>query len=196
MSGWGGFVKGFLLNILREVGNSVRYGDAKCVVIAGVSFALLVSYLQYLLAEPGKTWEIMLSHDLTDLGRKDLFIISLLFVSFVLSSLAFIPSTSKKSYRIRFINSINKILRQDEGSPGNYGVVYFRDIAMHDTFEEYGASLEEKFDSGRDLDQVEFDLVTQVWIVSRIATAKFIIANCSIYFLFSAVALFFVLFVF
>lgn len=188
-------MKGFLSSLLREVGNSVRYGDAKCVVIAGVSFTLLMSYVQYLLAEPGKTWGIILSHDLSDLGGKDLFIVFLLFVSFVLSSLAFIPSISTRSHRIGFINWINKILRQGEGSPGNYSVVYFRDIAMHDTFEEYGASLEEKFDSGCDLDRVEFDLATQVWMVSRIATAKFVIANFAVYFLFSAMALFFVLLV-
>lgn len=195
MSGWGWFVKGFLLNVLREVGNSVRYGDAKCVVIAGVSFTLLMSYLQFLWGAPGKTWGIMSSGDVSGLSGKDFLIIVLLFSSFILSALALIPSTSRKSYRISLLNWINKKLYQSEAI-SNDGIVYFRDIAMYETLEEYGASLKERFDSGSGLDKVESDLSAQVWIVSRIATAKFIVANFSVYFLFSAVALFFVLSVF
>tara|TARA_E500000318_G_scaffold85341_3_gene81348 strand:+ start:2327 stop:2917 length:591 start_codon:yes stop_codon:yes gene_type:complete len=196
MNGRGGGVKGFLLNVLREAGNSVHYGDAKCVVIAGVSFTLLMSYLQFLWGAPGKTWGIMASVDVSGLGGKDFLIIVLLFSSFVLSALALIPSISRKSHRISFVNWINKKLYQNEAISESYGIVYFRDIAMHETLEEYGASLERKFDSGKGLDQVESDLSAQVWIVSRIATAKFIIANFSVYFLFSAVALFFVLSIF
>ena len=196
MSGRGGVVKGFLLNVLREVGNSVRYGDAKCVVIAGVSFTLLMSYLQFLWGAPGRTWGIMTSRDVSGLDAKDFLIIALLFSSFVLSALALMPSISRKSCRISFVNWINKKLYQSEAVSGNYGIVYFRDISMHKTLEEYGVSLERKFDSGKNLDQVESDLAAQVWIVSRIATMKFIVANFSVYFLFSAVALFFLLSVF
>tara|TARA_E500000318_G_C3545728_1_gene206616 strand:+ start:309 stop:899 length:591 start_codon:yes stop_codon:yes gene_type:complete len=196
MSGRGGVVKGFLLNVLREVGNSVRYGDAKCVVIAGVSFTLLMSYLQFLWGAPGRTWGIMTSRDVSGLDAKDFLIIALLFSSFVLSALALMPSISRKSCRISFVNWINKKLYQSEAVSENYGIVYFRDISMHKTLEEYGVSLERKFDSGKNLDQVESDLAAQVWIVSRIATMKFIVANFSVYFLFSAVALFFLLSVF
>ena len=196
MSGRGGVVKGFLLNVLREVGNSVRYGDAKCVVIAGVSFTLLMSYLQFLWGAPGRTWGIMASRDVSGLDAKDFLIIALLFSSFVLSALALMPSISRKSCRISFVNWINKKLYQSEAVSENYGIVYFRDISMHKTLEEYGISLERKFDSGKNLDQVESDLAAQVWIVSRIATMKFIVANFSVYFLFSAVALFFLLSVF
>ncbi|WP_193172784.1 hypothetical protein [Nisaea nitritireducens] len=196
MSGWGGFVKGFLLNVLREVGNSVRYGDAKCVVIAGVSFTLLMSYFRFLWDAPGKTWGIMASIDVSGLDGKDTLIIALLFSSFVLSALALIPSTSRKSYRISFLNWVNKKLYQSEAISKSNGIVYFRDIAMYETLEEYGVSLESKFESGKGLDQVECDLSAQVWVVSRIATAKFIVANFSVYFLFSAVALFFVMSVF
>ena len=196
MNGRDGVVKGFLLNVLREVGNSVRYGDAKCVVIAGVSFTLLMSYLQFLWGAPGKTWGIMASNDVSRLGGKDFLIIVLLFSSFVLSALALIPSISRKSYRISFVNLINKKLYRNEAVSEGYGIVYFRDIAMHESLEEYGASLERKFDTGKGLDQVEADLSAQVWIVSRIATAKFIVANFSVYFLLSAVALFFALSVF
>ena len=196
MSGRGGVVKGFLLNVLREVGNSVRYGDAKCVVIAGVSFTLLMSYLQFLWGAPGRTWGIMASRDVSGLDAKDFLIIALLFSSFVLSALALMPSISRKSCRISFVNWINKKLYQSEAVSENYGIVYFRDISMHKTLEEYGVSLERKFDSGKNLDQVESDLAAQVWIVSRIATMKFIVANFSVYFLFSAVALFFLLSVF
>jgi len=189
-------VKGFLLNVLREVGNSVRYGDAKCVVIAGVSFTLLMSYLQFLWGAPGRTWGIMASRDVSGLDAKDFLIIALLFSSFVLSALALMPSISRKSCRISFVNWINKKLYQSEAISENYGIVYFRDISMHKTLEEYGVSLERKFDSGKNLDQVESDLAAQVWIVSRIATMKFIVANFSVYFLFSEVALFFLLSVF
>lgn len=196
MSGRGGVVKGFLLNVLREVGNSVRYGDAKCVVIAGVSFTLLMSYLQFLWGAPGRTWGIMASRDFSGLDAKDFLIIALLFSSFVLSALALMPSISRKSCRISFVNWINKKLYQSEAVSENYGIVYFRDISMHKALEEYGVSLERKFDSGKKLDQVESDLAAQVWIVSRIATMKFIVANFSVYFLFSAVALFFLLSVF
>lgn len=196
MSGRGGVVKGFLLNVLREVGNSVRYGDAKCVVIAGVSFTLLMSYLQFLWGAPGRTWGIMASRDFSGLDAKDFLIIALLFSSFVLSTLALMPSISRKSCRISFVNWINKKLYQSEAVSESYGIVYFRDISMHKTLEEYGISLEKKFDSGKNLDQVESDLAAQVWIVSRIATMKFIVANFSVYFLFSAVALFFLLSVF
>ena len=196
MSGRGGVVKGFLLNVLREVGNSVRYGDAKCVVIAGVSFTLLMSYLQFLWGAPGRTWGIMASRDVSGLDAKDFLIIALLFSSFVLSALALMPSISRKSCRISFVNWINKKLYQSEAISENYGIVYFRDISMHKTLEEYGISLERKFDSGKNLDQVESDLAAQVWIVSRIATMKFIVANFSVYFLFSEVALFFLLSVF
>ena len=189
-------MKGFLLNVLREVGNSVRYGDAKCVVIAGVSFTLLMSYLQYLWGAPGKTWGIMASHDVSRLDGADFLIIALLFSSFVLAALALIPSLSRKSHRISFVNFLNKKLYRNQTIPEDYGIVYFRDIAMHETLEEYGASLERKFGTGKGLDPVEADLSAQVWIVSRIATAKFILANFSVYFLFSAVALFFVLSVF
>ena len=196
MSGRGGVVKGFLLNVLREVGNSVRYGDAKCVVIAGVSFTLLMSYLQFLWGAPGRTWGIMASRDVSGLDAKDFLIIALLFSSFVLSALALMPSISRKSCRISFVNWINKKLYQSEAISENYGIVYFRDISMHKTLEEYGVSLERKFDSGKNLDQVESDLAAQVWIVSRIATMKFIVANFSVYFLFSEVALFFLLSVF
>jgi hypothetical protein len=196
MNGRDGVVKGFLLNVLREVGNSVRYGDAKCVVIAGVSFTLLMSYLQFLWGAPGRTWGIMASRDVSGLDAKDFLIIALLFSSFVLSALALMPSISRKSCRISFVNWINKKLYQSEAVSENYGIVYFRDISMHKTLEEYGVSLERKFDSGKNLDQVESDLAAQVWIVSRIATMKFIVANFSVYFLFSAVALFFLLSVF
>tara|TARA_E500000305_G_scaffold46859_1_gene36568 strand:+ start:65 stop:655 length:591 start_codon:yes stop_codon:yes gene_type:complete len=196
MNGRDGVVKGFLLNVLREVGSSVRYGDAKCVVIAGVSFTLLMSYLQFLWGAPGRTWGIMASRDVSGLDAKDFLIIALLFSSFVLSALALMPSISRKSCRISFVNWINKKLYQSEAVSENYGIVYFRDISMHKTLEEYGVSLERKFDSGKNLDQVESDLAAQVWIVSRIATMKFIVANFSVYFLFSEVALFFLLSVF
>ena len=196
MSRRGGVVKGFLLNVFREVGNSVRYGDAKCVVIAGVSFTLLLSYLQFLLGGQRETWGIVSSDNFPVLVEKDFLIIALLFSSFILSALALIPSISRKSCRISFLNWVNTKMYQSEEVSKNQGIVYFRDIAMYKTLEEYGLSLERKFDSGKPLDQVEADLSAQVWIVSRIATAKFIVANFAVYFLFSAVALFFALSVF
>lgn len=189
-------MKGFLLNVLREVGNSVRYGDAKCVVIAGVSFTLLMSYLQFLWGAPGKTWGIMVASDVSGVAGKDFLIIGLLSFSFVLSALALIPSISRSSCRINFLNWVNKILYQSKVTAKINGIVYFRDISMYKSLEEYGVSLEKKFDSGAGLDPVEADLCAQVWIVSRIATAKFIVANFSVYFLFSAVVLFFVTSVF
>ncbi|MEO9900695.1 MULTISPECIES: Pycsar system effector family protein [Alphaproteobacteria] len=189
-------MKSFLLSELREVGNSVRYGDAKCVVIAGASFTLLISYFRYLFGEQGNTWEIVASQEFGNLPIQDTLIVSLLTASFMLSSLALIPSVSKRSLRISSVNWINRMFRRDGVGPGEYGIVYFRDIAMHHSVEAYGRSLTRKFEVENSLDDVESDLATQIWIVSRIATTKFLIASFSIYFLFIAVSLFFFMFIF
>ena len=164
-----------LLNIWRENGAYLRFGDAKNGVLLGVTSTLLYSFLSHILIMERVGW-----HTLSCLLERgwplNLDSIALLcfLLATVLTGASIVPVLTKWSLRVSIVLVIGKFfgfIKPNEVG----GVTYFLDIAGCSTLEQYKKRLEVNFDAGEISEGSNLDLIEQIWIVSRIAAYKHIV---------------------
>ena len=173
-------MNGGLLNIWREIGAYLRYADAKCIFLSGVSFGLLFSFCRFHLISQDVGWGILKHLTVVSIPATSWVTIVTFFLAFVFSSAAAVPSLTSKSIRISGLISLGNFFSKPSAVSN---IVYFRDIASLDSGESYQRKYSAESDLKTPLSQSERDLCIQIWIVSRIATAKFFSTNASLAFL-------------
>lgn len=173
-------MNGGLLNIWREIGAYLRYADAKCIFLSGASLGVLVSYIQYRTIVSSVGWSILGNLAQSDISISAWVAILLFFVAFLSSSLAALPSLSKKLVRVRAFIGIGNFFSSGMGSISGTGVIYFRDIATFRSGAVFEAKVKKAMAVETSFSAAETELCEQIWIVSRISTAKFYAANISI----------------
>ena len=164
-----------LLNIWRENGAYLRFGDAKNGVLLGVTSTLLYSFSNHVLILERVRW-----HTLSCLLERgwlfNLDSIALLcfLLATVLTGASIVPVLTKWSLRVSIVLAIGKFfgfIKPNEVG----GVTYFLDIAGCSTWVQYKKRLEINFDASEISKEVNFDLIEQIWIISRIAAYKHIV---------------------
>lgn len=166
-----------MINIWREVGAYLRYGDAKCLFFCGVSFSLLFSFLRFVLLDGNLSWEVIDRLLYSGADMLDWVAIISLSISFLFTVFAVKPSLSGRLLRVDVINGISEFFCRHELESG--AVIYFRDISRYESSSAYGDALRVSMKREPPLTVAEEHLVKQIWIVSRIANAKFVASDIS-----------------
>lgn len=173
-------MNGGLLNIWREIGAYLRYADAKCIFLSGASLGVLISFIQYRTIVASVGWSVLGSLNQSDISVSAWVAIFLFSTAFLSSSLAALPSLSKKLVRVRVFIGVGNCFSSATGSSRGTGVIYFRDIARLKSGAEFESKVHKAMAIGTNFNAAEIELCEQIWIVSRITTAKFYAANISI----------------
>lgn len=169
-----------LLNIWREIGAYLRYGDAKCIFISSLSFGALFSFLRFRLLDSGLTWDAIGRLMNSDLDAPSLLAISAFLLAFFISTNAVLPSISKSLWRVKFINWIGSYMALRGSRKSDRDVIFFVDIARHSSALDYEVVLRKSMELENEFNAAEKNLIEQIWIISKIASAKFVAANISI----------------
>ncbi|MEM8774975.1 MAG: Pycsar system effector family protein [Pseudomonadota bacterium] len=170
-----------LLNIWRENGAYLRFADAKNGIIASVALTILISYVQYFLISSRTNWfsipEILA---VADVRAVEYIICAALLTAFLLSSLSIVPTLSKNALRTELFVAMARffsVIRYQE----KQGIVYFLDVAAFPSHEAYRRRLAECVHNEDFDDLANRDLVEQIWLVSRIGSAKhFVFLNSAV----------------
>lgn len=173
-------MNGGLLNIWREIGAYLRYADAKCIFLSGASLGALISFIQYRTIVAGAGWSVLGNVNQSDISVSAWVAIFLFFAAFLSSSLAALPSLSKKLVRVRVFIGIGNFFSSGTGSSSGTGIIYFRDIAALKSGADFESKVQEAMGTETSFNAAETELCEQIWIVSKISTAKFYAANISI----------------
>ncbi|MEX5600691.1 Pycsar system effector family protein [Pseudophaeobacter sp. C1-32P7] len=169
-----------LLNIWRENGAFLRYGDAKALFLMSVSIAALFSFLRHTLIAPGSDWaQISYIFD-ADMGLHSWLTVLSFSFSALVSLLVIAPTLSDRMIRVTFFNTLGQCLQRGPIQRAELGFLTFRDIAKHSDADEYVDRLRELDVLNRDADEKNENLARQVWVISRIAYAKFSAVNLSL----------------
>ena len=161
-----------LLNIWRENGAYLRFGDAKNGFLSGISATMLYSYLKYILIVDEFSW-----HSINQILVGSQFRITVyttilcFFVAAFLSTVSIVPTLSKSSFRTRATLSLASFFSV-VGPAQDRRVVYFLDIAAFDTVDDYRECVRAAIDSADIESTGNQELLEQIWIVARIASSK------------------------
>ena len=118
-----------LLNIWRENGAFLRYGDAKALFLMSVSIAALFSFLRHTLIAPGSDWaQISYIFD-ADMGLHSWLTVLSFSFSALVSLLVIAPTLSDRMIRVTFFNTLGQCLQRGPIQRAELGFLTFRDIA-------------------------------------------------------------------
>lgn len=161
-----------LLNIWRENGAYLRFGDAKNGFLAGVASTLLYAYLSHILIVDDVGWHTMSRILESDqiLASQAVVVVSF-FAGAFFTTLSIIPVLTKNSVRINAVLAVAAFFGTVR-EPNELGIIFFLDIAGFGTADKYRERIEKSFDTNRIDGSLNANLIEQIWIVSRIASAK------------------------
>ncbi|NKX75016.1 hypothetical protein HGG73_12705 [Rhodobacteraceae bacterium R_SAG3] len=168
-----------LLNVWRENGAYLRYGDAKALFLMGLSVAVLFSFLKQVLIVPGNEWSQIQQLFLFSFGFGNGFFAIVFCLSALVALGSLLPTLSPKMVRVSIYCKIGVFLSRDPMIGGGLGVITFRDIAKFKSSKDYFDALckKEIFENG--CSSADEDLAHQIWVISKIAFSKFVAVNIS-----------------
>lgn len=169
-----------LLNIWREIGAYLRYGDAKCIFLSGLSFGLLLSFFRFKLIDSSASWEIFGRIAYISISPPEWTALTAFGLAFLIPALAIIPSISGKLLYANILNSIGNYLSTNTSSNKEKNIIYFLNISAFRTEDSYEEALRSRINIPENFNKADKELISQIWIISRIATSKFIAANISV----------------
>lgn len=173
-------MNGTLLNIWREIGAYLRYGDAKCLFLSGLNFSLLISFVKYKLIDESLKWNLLSILMGSNIDTKSWIAIISFFVGFVISALVVMPTLSEKMVRVRIINNIGSCFHCGRVMVSNSAVSYFSNIAKFENANTYESAVRMAMSLPDELNVAEKDIINQIFIIAQIASSKFFAANISI----------------
>jgi hypothetical protein len=176
-------VNSALLNIWRETGSYLRYGDAKALFMLGLSSASFYSLVHFLLLGAPPSWGIFGRLMIAKIGTNGWVCVIFLLLSIIVAAASIIPTLTRGAVRVRIFIGIADLLSSADADTSREGITYFRDIARFKSSTLYLDDLKKKNVLSCDVSAADEDLVEQIWVVSRIAFSKFIAVNLSILFL-------------
>lgn len=161
-----------LLNIWRENGANLRFGETKNLIAFGVTTALFAEFLNR--AQNGNLprWSYAAFADAMGRDIQHALVMIALGLSIAISILSVFPNLSGRYWRLkgtlRFCRALG-LLRAPDGAKTSY----FMDVAAFPSPADYAKALLEAGASQTEWTIAERDMITQIWIVSRIAAMKF-----------------------
>lgn len=163
----------FLLNVWREVGAYVRYGDAKLLAVIGLATGFLYAQISYLSIN-----EKFALQDIVLLGSVEVSLahrvsVALSIFSCAIGLASFFPTLSKYSFRTKFFLRVGtsfKIIPAREGSAKS---VYFAEIATYANLDAFQRELKEQFVQEEKFTDRQIQISDQIIILSRIAASKY-----------------------
>jgi hypothetical protein len=168
-----------LLNIWRENGAYLRYGDAKCLFLATSCIALFFSFLTYQSISELAPWSVIGALKALSLSMSAYVALFSFSLGALVSLIAVMPSLSANLGRVRLLNVVGRFLHFGGKVTSPTDVVYFDQVARYPSAEHYEVALNSRLEPA-DWSPADKDLINQIWIVSQIASSKFTAAKISI----------------
>ena len=165
------------MNIWREVGAYLRYADAKCIFLSGVSFGLLFSFIRFKLVADNVGWDMLSYLSIATIDVTSWMTILAFGGAFLLSSAAAIPSLTDRSKITSALITLENFFSQNSETSS---AIYFRDIAALSSDSAYQEEFLRATCLKEPLNKADKDLCRQIWIISRIAIAKFFATKLSL----------------
>ena len=169
-----------LTNIWREIGAYLRYGDAKCIFLCGLGFSLLFSFARFELAAPSLGWDFLTELKCRSITGPAWVALISFGLSSLCSGLAVIPSLSTGSLRIKVLNALGRVFSFRRAQNSDSGAIFFWDIAKVSSVDSFKDLIKKNMNLDVELSPAEQELVSQIWVISQIASAKFIAANLAV----------------
>lgn len=170
-----------LLNIWRENGAYLRYGDAKNVFVLGISMTALGVVFTHLSTNGEITWPFFGFRASDNIGWSEVLTLTAILLAFLFSSWGFLPALSKRQPTITAIFWIGKKIGIIPSTHNLKNVVYFVDVSAYENATAYQNALLELCNKESEWSCVEQDLIQQIWFVSRISAGKYITFYLSVY---------------
>lgn len=172
-----------LLNIWRENGAYLRYGDAKNLFVLGISMTVAgVAFRHFSTGEI--SWPFFGFSASNNICLSDVLALVAILLALFFSTWGFLPSLSKRQQRIATILWIGKKISVIPSTCNRKNAVYFIDVSLYEDANAYKKALLELYNIESELSGVEQDLIEQIWLVSRISAVKYIAFYVSAYCLF------------
>ena len=168
------------MNIWRENGSYLRFGESKCIFLFSLSIALSAALINHLSIGAIVGWPNIEYIFHMDIGTKGISALVLLFFSSITSAAAILPTLGKKSWKVGFVISIGRFLGIIPPLNSKSGVIYFCDIASYESSILYEEELFKKCASSVPFCEADKDLIGQIWIISRISSVKYLLSLFSI----------------
>lgn len=168
-----------LLNMWRENGANLRFGETKNLIVFGVSTALIADFLHRSQPDALPRWSFQAIGSVMIQSPYHALITLALGLSILVSVLSVFPNISGRYLRVRLVLRACRGLRIIRREPNLERTVYFVDIAAYPAPDGYAAALKSNGVTATDWSRAERDLIEQIWVVSRIATVKFVLFSLS-----------------
>lgn len=175
----------FLLNVWRENGAYLRLADTKNSAIAVISTALFTAYFKYTFAVSVLDWSTLQQDVWQKKSTYEYLTLALLLLSAALAALSVVPTLSKRSIRTRLFLAIGTRIGLLAPPNADTTCVYFMDVARYRSQNDFSARLEKHLEI--ELTKENLEIAGQLWIVSRIAVAKYIQHIASLWFLITGI---------
>ncbi|WP_300035731.1 hypothetical protein [uncultured Roseobacter sp.] len=164
-----------LLNIWREIGAYLRFADAKNGVLFGLSATLASSYYSYVYIEPGVSWNVLTILGVKDTAAAEFLALSLFCAATLVSAVSVFPALSKHNVRVRIFNRIGKSLKITTSDDSvERSAYFFSDVAAFPTSKAYEEKLRDSSIIAGEISDGEKDIVEQIYVLSNIASSKYI----------------------
>lgn len=177
-----------ILNIWREVGAYLRYGDAKSVLLLSLASGLFywLSQVQFGVTVFNVS-ALALSFWATGFSTSTA-ALSLFGTAVLIGVLGFLPALTKKSIRVHFWVWLGFKFSLISVRETDANCVFFVDIASFSDADAYTVTLLNNLELTNPC-QADREAIRQIWIVSRIGTAKFVQIAMVSYLLFAGIVL-------
>jgi hypothetical protein len=126
-----------LLNVWRENGAYLRYGDAKCVFLATTGLALFLSFSSFFGLIEGSPWSAVTNFGSTQLGPYGAAAAICFLLATLVALLAAIPTLSKRMLRVRLLLWFDGLLARGRLSPSPSKVIFFQDVRRFQSESDY-----------------------------------------------------------
>lgn len=170
-----------LLNVWRENGAYLRYADAKALFVLGISIASLFSFLKHSLISDNSDWSLIKQLWISDLSCWSLVSILFFVLAAGVAASAVIPVISEGMNAVNFFNQLGFYFHTETSPEDDRDFIYFKSIAAAKNSDAYFQKLMSVGVFKDDVEEADRQLVTQIWVISRITFSKFVAVKISIF---------------
>lgn len=170
-----------VINLWRENGSYLRFGDAKLFFLISFLTAELLLFVDHVQLTDHINFRTLRNiANLHEIGTSSVPIYMCLVAIFI-AVFGIIPSISKRLIRVNMLICFGIFIRQIPQKPNNMQNIYFVDIASYPTVANYVNAVQAQFFGSAKATSADIVLIEQIWIISRIASSKYISFNISLY---------------
>lgn len=163
----------FLLNVWREVGAYLRYGDAKLLAVIGIATGFLYAQISFLSINDSFALRDVVLLSSVEVGSVHRISVALNTLSCTIGVASFFPTLSKYGYRTQFLLRVGTSFRIIPSRVGPARFVYFSEIAAFANLNTFRFEIEKHLTQGVELTEKQKQIAEQIYIVSRIAASKY-----------------------